>query len=58
VKAHAAVLREILEEQVSSSRMRCNPRGVKRKMSNWNVRDRSLICNARSKPIIHIKGLK
>jgi len=38
--------------------MRSNPRGVKRKMSNWNVRDRTIKCNARSHPVICIQGLK
>jgi hypothetical protein len=32
---HDAILKEILEERVSSSRQRINPRGVKRKMSNY-----------------------
>jgi hypothetical protein len=31
------VLEEILDERVSSSRNRFNPRGVKRKMSNYNL---------------------
>ena len=35
-----AVLQEILEERVSSSRNRINPRGVKRKMSNYSLRPR------------------
>jgi hypothetical protein len=35
---HEAVLEEILEERVVSSRNRCNPRGVKRKMSNFPLR--------------------
>jgi hypothetical protein len=35
------VLDEILEERVSSSRNRLNPRGVKRKMSNYNLRPRA-----------------
>jgi hypothetical protein len=34
------VLEEILEERVSSSRHRLNPRGVKRKMSNYPLRPR------------------
>jgi hypothetical protein len=34
------VLDEILQERVSSSRNRVNPRGVKRKMSNYNLRPR------------------
>ena len=34
------MLEEILEERVSSSRNRVNPRGVKRKMSNYNLRPR------------------
>ena len=32
---HEAILDEILEERVASSRKRINPRGVKRKMSNY-----------------------
>ena len=35
---HEAILDEILEERVVSSRDRINPRGVKRKMSNYNLR--------------------
>jgi hypothetical protein len=31
---------EILQERVTSSRNRINPRGVKRKMSNYNLRPR------------------
>ena len=34
------VLQEILQERVVSSRNRINPRGVKRKMSNYNLRPR------------------
>jgi len=34
------VLDEILEERVASSRGRRNPRGVKRKMSNFPLRPR------------------
>jgi hypothetical protein len=34
------VLQEILQERVSSSRGRLNPRGVKRKMSNYPLRPR------------------
>ncbi len=37
---HEAILREILEERVVSSRNRINARGVKRKMSNYNLRPR------------------
>lgn len=37
---HEAILNEILEERVVSSRNRINPRGVKRKMSNYNLRPR------------------
>ena len=36
----AVVLQEILQERVSSSRDRVNPRGVKRKMSNYPLRPR------------------
>src|SRR5215472_16082552 len=35
-----AILDEILEERVVSSRNRVNPRGVKRKMSNYPLRPR------------------
>jgi hypothetical protein len=37
---HEVILDEILEERVSSGRNRINPRGVKRKMSNYNLRPR------------------
>ena len=37
---HERVLEEILEERVVSSRKRRNPRGVKRKMSNFPLRRR------------------
>ena len=40
MKLHEAILDEILEERVSSSRNRVNPRGVKRKMSNYRLRPR------------------
>src|SRR5216117_3229225 len=35
---HEAVLDEILEERVESRRNRWNPRGIKRKMSNYPLR--------------------
>jgi hypothetical protein len=34
------ILQEILQERVSSSHNRINPRGVKRKMSNYELRPR------------------
>ena len=37
---HETILDEILEERVVSSRNRINPRGVKRKMSNYKLRPR------------------
>ena len=37
---HEAILTEILDERVVSSRNRPNFRGVKRKMSNYNLRPR------------------
>ena len=37
---HSAILDEILQERVVSSRNRVNFRGVKRKMSNYNLRPR------------------
>lgn len=47
---HEAVLEEILKERVSSSRNRVNPRGVKRKMSNYNLRPR------KRGPTRHVNG--
>lgn len=38
---HETILNEILQERVSSSRNRINPRGVKRKMSNYPLRPRA-----------------
>ena len=38
---HQAVLQEILEERVVSSRGRQVPRGVKRKMSSYSLRPRT-----------------
>lgn len=35
---HDSILDEILQERVVSSRNRINARGVKRKMSNYNLR--------------------
>jgi len=40
---HERVLEEILQERVASSRGRRNPRGVKRKMSNFPLRARSTV---------------
>jgi hypothetical protein len=37
---HEAILHQILQERVTSSRNRANPRGVKRKMSNYPLRPR------------------
>ena len=37
---HELILQEILQERVVSSRGRINFRGVKRKMSNYNLRPR------------------
>jgi DNA-binding CsgD family transcriptional regulator len=43
---HSSVLDEILQERVVSSRNRCNPRGVKRKMTNFPLRPRLLdVCD-------------
>lgn len=44
---HEAILDEILEERVVSSRNRINPRGVKRKMSNYNLRPRKRLRTCR-----------
>jgi hypothetical protein len=40
MRFHERTLDEILQERVVSSRNRCNPRGVKRKMSNFPLRPR------------------
>ena len=48
---HDAVLDEILQERVASRRHRRNPRGVKRKMSNFPLRRRT----DKSLPPINIK---
>src|SRR5260370_12851687 len=48
---HSAVLEEILQERVVSSRNRRNPRGVKRKMSNFPLRPR----HAKPSPPINFK---
>ena len=45
------MLAEILQERVNSSRGRRNPRGVKRKMSNYNLRPR----HALPLPSVNIK---
>jgi hypothetical protein len=37
---HEVILAELLDERVGSSRNRINPRGVKRKMSNYPLRPR------------------
>jgi hypothetical protein len=55
---HEAILSEILEERVVSSRHRINPRGVKRKMSNYPLRPRKRQATLRidiSKRIIIVK---
>ena len=55
---HEAVLKEILQERVSSSRNRLNTRGVKRKMSNYPLRPRKPQCIRRidcSKPVRIVK---
>jgi len=55
---HDAVLMEILAERVASSRSRCNPRGLKRKMSNYPLRLRK---RSRTRWIViekHIKRIK
>lgn len=40
---HESLLLEILEERVSSSRGRHDPRAIKRKMSNYPTRHRQFI---------------
>ena len=41
---HERVIEEILQERLACRRSRRNPRGVKRKMSNWPL------CRSRSTP--------
>jgi len=52
---HETILQEILQERVSSSRNRINPRGVKRKMSNYNLRPRR---KGRTRRIDFVKKVK
>ena len=49
---------EILEERVASSRSRSNPRGLKRKMSNYPLRPRKRSRTKWIKIENHIKLLK
>jgi hypothetical protein len=49
------VLDEILDERVVSSRGRQNPRGVKRKMSNFPLRPRHVLA---TDPIDYAKYIK
>jgi len=55
---HEAVLNEVLEERVVSSRSRCNPRGLKRKMSGYPLRPRKRSHIKRIEVKNHIKILK
>ena len=54
---HEAVLKEILEERVVSSRSRRNPRGLKRKMSGYPLRQRKRSNTTRVMIKDHIKVL-
>jgi hypothetical protein len=49
------VLDEILQERVTSSRSRINPRGVKRKMSNYPLRSRK---RQRTRRLDHSKRIR
>ncbi len=55
---HQAILDEILEERVVSSRNRINPRGVKRKMSNYPLRPRKRLRTRRIKFAKRIRIIK
>jgi hypothetical protein len=46
-----AMLDEIAAGRCVSSRGRFNPRGVKRKMSNYNVRHRGEVFQQKHKPV-------
>jgi hypothetical protein len=54
LEIHGAVLDEILEERVEPKRHRRNHRGVKRKMSNYHLADRSKDRQWRSDPATRI----
>ena len=45
------MLHEIAQGLCVSSRGRCNPRGVKRKMSNFNVRHRGEALHQKHQPV-------
>ena len=49
------MLDEIARGRCVSSRGRFNPRGVKRKMSNFNVRHRGASLNQRHQPVPTIR---
>ena len=49
---------EILEERVVSSRNRINPRGVKRKMSNYPLRPRQRLRTRRIEFVKRIRIIK
>ena len=55
---HEAVLTEILEERVVSSRGISRPRGVKRKMSGYKLRARSALPGTRLDYAIRIRIIK
>lgn len=55
---HEAILDEILDERVVSSRNRMNSRGVKRKMSNYSLRPRGRIRTRRIDVSKRIKIVK
>jgi hypothetical protein len=55
---HEAVLDEILQERVVSSRGRRRPRGVKRKISNFPLRKGGRYCKARIKIAERIRIIK
>ena len=58
MRLHEAVLDEIFDEPVCSSRGRRNHRGVKQKMSNFPIRPRAPINPKRITVENHIKVLK
>ena len=55
---HQAILDQILEERVVSSRNRINPRGVKRKMSNYPLRPRQRLRTRRIEFVKRIRIIK
>lgn len=55
---HESILDELLEDRVVCSRNRINPRGVKRKMSNYKLRPKQRERTRRVEYRLAIQGIK